>query len=193
MEFYLGKAEEVLPEKYEKEGIHADVIVIDPPRKGCDPACIETMLQMNPERIVYVSCDPATFARDLKLLCADGRYELRKVQPVDMFPQTAGIETVVLLSKGEVDSKKIRVEFSLEDIDMSEFQDGATYPQIKEYVLEHTGLKVSSLYISQIKRKCGLEVGKNYNLPKSEDSRQPQCPPEKEKAIREALKYYGMI
>ena len=96
------------------------------------------------------------------------------------------METVVLLSKGEVDSKKIRVEFSLEDMDMSEFQDGATYPQIKEYVLEHTGLKVSNLYISQIKRK-------NYNLPKSEDSRQPQCPPEKEKAIREAFKYFGMI
>ena len=103
------------------------------------------------------------------------------------------METVVLLSKGEVDSKKIRVEFSLEDMDMSEFQDGATYPQIKKYVLEHTGLKVSNLYISQIKRKCGIEVGKNYNLPKSEDSRQPQCPPEKEKAIREALKYFGMI
>lgn len=103
------------------------------------------------------------------------------------------VETVVLLSKGEVDSKKIRVEFSLEDMDMSEFQDGATYPQIKEYVLEHTGLKVSNLYISQIKRKCGIEVGKNYNLPKSEDSRQPQCPPEKEKAIREAFKYFGMI
>ena len=103
------------------------------------------------------------------------------------------VETVVLLSKGEVDSKKIRVEFSLEDMDMSEFQDGATYPQIKEYVLENTGLKVSNLYISQIKRKCGIEVGKNYNLPKSEDSRQPQCPPEKEKAIREAFKYFGMI
>ena len=103
------------------------------------------------------------------------------------------VETVVLLSKGEVDSKKIRVEFSLEDMDMSEFQNGATYPQIKEYVLEHTGLKVSNLYISQIKRKCGIGVGKNYNLPKSEDSRQPQCPPEKEKAIREAFKYFGMI
>lgn len=103
------------------------------------------------------------------------------------------VETVVLLSKGEVDSKKIRVEFSLEDMDMSEFQDGATYPQIKAYVLEHSGLKVSNLYISQIKRKCGIEVGKNYNLPKSEDSRQPLCPPEKEKAIREAFKYFGMI
>ena len=103
------------------------------------------------------------------------------------------VETVVLLSKGEIDSKKVRVEFSLEDMDMSEFQDGATYPQIKEYVLEHSGLKVSNLYISQIKRKCGIGVGKNYNLPKSEDSRQPQCPPEKEKAIREAFKYFGMI
>ena len=103
------------------------------------------------------------------------------------------VETVVLLSKGEVDSKKIRVEFSLEDMDMSEFQDGATYTQIKDYVLEHSGLKVSNLYISQIKRKCGIEVGKNYNLPKSEDSRQPLCPPEKEKAIREAFKYFGII
>ena len=106
---------------------------------------------------------------------------------------TTHIETVVLLSKGEVDSKKIRVEFSLEDMDMSEFQDGATYTQIKDYVLEHSGLKVSNLYISQIKRKCGIEVGKNYNLPKSEDSRQPMCPPEKEKAIREAFKHFGMI
>ena len=112
---------------------------------------------------------------------------------LDLTPGTESVETVVLLSKGEIDSKKVRVEFSLEDMDMSEFQDGATYPQIKEYVLEHTGLKVSNLYISQIKRKCGLEVGKNYNLPKSEDSRQPQWPPEKEKAIREAFKYFGMI
>ena len=103
------------------------------------------------------------------------------------------VETVVLLSKGEVDSKKIRFEFSLENMDMSEFQDGATYTQIKDYVLEHSGLKVSNLYISQIKRKCGIGVGKNYNLPKAEDSRQPQCPPEKEKAIREAFKYFGMI
>ena len=112
---------------------------------------------------------------------------------VDLCPDSCYVETVVLLSKGEVDSKKIRVEFSLEDMDMSEFQDGATYTQIKDYVLEHSGLKVSNLYISQIKRKCGIEVGKNYNLPKSEDSRQPLCPPEKEKAIREAFKYFGMI
>ena len=112
----------------------------------------------------------------------------------NFLPKRGTDETVVLLSKGEVDSKKVRVEFSLEDMDMSEFQDGATYPQIKAYVLEHTGLKVSSLYISQVKRKCGLEVEKNYNLPKSEDARQaPTCPPEKEAAIRDALKYYGII
>ena len=105
----------------------------------------------------------------------------------------ANPETVVLLSKGEIDSKKVRVEFSLEDMDMSDFQDKATYSQIKEYVLEHSGLKVSSLYISQVKRKCGLDVSKNYNLAKAEDSRQPQCPPEKENAIREAFEYFGMI
>ena len=191
-EFFVGKAEEVLPREYKKNGVYADVIVVDPPRKGCDETLLETMVEMNPERIVYVSCDSATLARDLKYLCERG-YELRKVCPVDQFGMTVHVETVVLLSKGEVDSKKIRVEFSLEDMDMSEFQDGATYTQIKDYVLEHSGLKVSNLYISQIKRKCGIEVGKNYNLPKSEDSRQPLCPPEKEKAIREAFKYFGMI
>ncbi|MDD7452643.1 23S rRNA (uracil(1939)-C(5))-methyltransferase RlmD [Blautia obeum] len=192
VEFFVGKAEEVLPREYEKNGVYADVIVVDPPRKGCDEMLLKTILKMQPKRVVYVSCDSATLARDLRFLCDNG-YELKKVCGVDQFPQTVHVETVVLLSKGEVDSKKIRVEFSLEDMDMSEFQDGATYPQIKEYVLEHTGLKVSNLYISQVKRKCGIEVGKNYNLPKSEDSRQPQCPPEKEKAIREAFKYFGMI
>ena len=103
------------------------------------------------------------------------------------------METVVLLSKGEIDSKRVRVEFSLENMNMSGFQKGATYPQIKEYVQEHSGLKVSSLYISQVKRKCGLDVGQNYNLSKKEDAKQPQCPPEKEKAITEALKHFGMI
>ena len=192
VEFFVGKAEEVLPREYEKNGVYADVIVVDPPRKGCDEMLLKTILKMQPKRVVYVSCDSATLARDLRFLCDNG-YELKKVCGVDQFPQTVHVETVVLLSKGEVDSKKIRVEFSLEDMDMSEFQDGATYTQIKDYVLEHTGLKVSNLYISQIKRKCGIGVGKNYNLPKSEDSRQPQCPPEKEKAIREAFKYFGMI
>ena len=198
-EFFVGKAEEVLPEYYAEyerehngETAHADVIVVDPPRKGCDETLLETIVKMQPEKVVYVSCDSATLARDLKYLCANG-YEIKMCRGVDQFPQTVHVETVVLLSKGEVDSKKIRVEFSLEDMDMSEFQDGATYTQIKDYVLEHSGLKVSNLYISQIKRKCGIEVGKNYNLPKSEDSRQPMCPPEKEKAIREAFKYFGMI
>ena len=174
------------------EGLHPDVVMLDPPRKGCDEATLSAVVRMAPRRVVYVSCNPATAARDAAWLEQNG-YHAEQVQPVDLFPRTKHCETVVLLSKGEVDSKKIRVEFSLEDMDMSEFQDGATYPQIKEYVLEHTGLKVSNLYISQIKRKCGIEVGKNYNLPKSEDSRQPQCPPEKEKAIREAFKYFGMI
>ena len=198
-EFFVGKAEEVLPEYYAEyerehngETAHADVIVVDPPRKGCDETLLETIVKMQPEKVVYVSCDSATLARDLKYLCANG-YEIKMCRGVDQFPQSVHVETVVLLSKGEVDSKKIRVEFSLEDMDMSEFQDGATYTQIKDYVLEHSGLKVSNLYISQIKRKCGIEVGKNYNLPKSEDSRQPMCPPEKEKAIREAFKYFGMI
>ena len=198
-EFYVGKAEEVLPEYYREyqeshggETAHADVIVVDPPRKGCEESLLQTIVDMQPEKVVYVSCDSATLARDVKFLRESG-YELKKITPVDQFPNTVHVETVVLLSKGEVDSKKIRVEFSLEDMDMSEFQDGATYTQIKDYVLEHSGLKVSNLYISQIKRKCGIEVGKNYNLPKSEDSRQPQCPPEKEKAIREAMKYFGMI
>ena len=173
-------------------GEKADVIFMDPPREGSTPEFLASVARMAPKRVVYVSCNPVTLARDLATLTKLG-YKAEGFTPVDMFPHTEHIETVVLLSKGEVDSKKIRVEFSLEDMDMSEFQDGATYPQIKAYVLEHSGLKVSNLYISQIKRKCGIEVGKNYNLPKSEDSRQPQCPPEKEKAIREAFKYFGMI
>ena len=147
---------------------------------------------MAPDRIVYVSCDPATLARDCAVFKELG-YEVEEATPVDLFPRTAHVETVVLLSKGEIDSKKVRVEFSLENMDMSGFQKGATYPQIKEYVREHSGLKVSSLYISQVKRKCGLDVGQNYNLSKKENVKQPQCPPEKELAIREAFNYFGML
>ena len=190
-EFFCGDASDVA-KKLARENLRPDVITVDPPRKGLAADVVESIAEMQPGRVVYVSCDSATMARDVKRL-ADLGYTAQRACAVDMFPRADHIETVVLLSKGEVDSKKIRVEFSLEDMDMSEFQDGATYPQIKEYVLEHTGLKVSNLYISQIKRKCGIGVGKNYNLPKSEDSRQPQCPPEKEKAIREAFKYFGMI
>ena len=188
--FYAGNILKQL-DKFEKEGFIADVVIVDPPRKGVELQVLHYLQKKRVKKIIYVSCNPATLVKNLNHLQKE--YVIRYIQPVDMFPQTSNVETVVLLSKGEVDSKKIRVEFSLEDMDMSEFQDGATYPQIKEYVLEHTGLKVSNLYISQIKRKCGIEVGKNYNLPKSEDSRQPQCPPEKEKAIREAFKYFGMM
>ena len=190
-EFFCGDASDVA-KKLARENLRPDVITVDPPRKGLAADVVESIAEMQPQRVVYVSCDSATMARDVKRL-ADLGYTAQRACAVDMFPRADHVETVVLLSKGEVDSKKIRVEFSLEDMDMSEFQDGATYPQIKEYVLEHTGLKVSNLYISQIKRKCGIGVGKNYNLPKSEDSRQPMCPPEKEKAIREAFKYFGMI
>ena len=174
------------------EGLHPDIVMLDPPRKAAT----------KPPFPLSCACLPAGWSTSVatppppqEMLHGWNKngYHAEKVQPVDLFPRTRRCETIVLLSKGEVDSKKIRVEFSLEDMDMSEFQDGATYPQIKEYVLEHTGLKVSNLYISQIKRKCGIGVGKNYNLPKSEDSRQPQCPQEKEKAIREAFKYFGMI
>ena len=191
-EFFVGKAEEVLPEKYEKEGIYADVIVVDPPRKGCDTAALETMVKMKPERIVYVSCDSATLARDVKWLGERG-YEVKKVKACDMFPGTVHVETVVLLSKGVVDSRKVKVDFSLEDMDLSEFKGKATYEQIKAYILKQTGLKVSSLYIAQIKKKCGLDVGENFNLPKSKNARQPQCTPEKEEAIVQAFKHFGLI
>ena len=191
-EFFCADAGQAALE-LERSGVRPDVITVDPPRKGLSADTIEAICKMAPRRLVYVSCDPATLARDVALL-KQGGYRLERVHAADLFPCCAHVETVVLLSKGEIDSKNIRVEFSLEDMDMSEFQDGATYPQIKAYVLEHAGLKVSSLYISQVKKKCGLEVGKNYNLPKSEDARQaPTCPPEKENAIREALQYFGMI
>ena len=168
------------------------MIVVDPPRKGCDTVCLDTIVKMGPKRVVYVSCDSATLARDVKYLGERG-YQVEKVRCCDMFGHSTHVETVVLLSKGEIDSKKVRVEFSLEDMDMSGFQKGATYEQIKTYVLEHSGLKVSSLYISQVKRKCGLDVGQNYNLSKKEDAKVPQCPPEKERAIRDALKFFHLI
>lgn len=174
------------------EGEKVDVVLMDPPRAGSDRKFLHSLLSLSPEKIVYVSCNPETLARDLAYLTKRD-YLVKKMQPVDMFPVTDSVETVVLLSKGEIDSKKVRVEFSLEDMDMSGFQKGATYEQIKAYVLEHTGLKVSSLYISQIKRKCGLDVGQNYNLSKKEDAKVPKCPPEKEAAIRDALKYFQMI
>ena len=190
-EFFVGKAEEVLPREYKKNGVYADVIVVDPPRKGCDETLLETMVEMNPERIVYVSCDSATLARDLKYLCERG-YELRKVCPVDQFGMTVHVETVVLLSQQKPDDT-IEIDLDLDELDATSAELKATYQEIKDYVLKEFGLKVSSLYISQVKRKCGIEVGENYNLPKSENARVPQCPKEKEDAIKAAMKYFAMI
>lgn len=215
-EFFVGKAEEVLPEFYSgmggsvrptttKEGgkteegedparelmCHPDVIVVDPPRKGCDEKCLETMLAMRPERIVYVSCDSATLARDVKTLC-EGGYELKRVRAVDQFGHTGHVETVCLLSKLNV-KHHIEVEVNLDEMDLTAAESKATYEEIKEYVLEHSGLRVSNLYIAQVKQKCGIIERANYNLPRTEKSRQPKCPLEKEGAIREALKYFGMI
>ena len=190
-EFFVGKAEEVLPREYKKNGVYADVIVVDPPRKGCDETLLETMVEMNPERIVYVSCDSATLARDLKYLCERG-YELRKVCPVDQFGMTVHVETVVLLSQQKPDDT-IEIDLDLDELDATSAELKATYQEIKDYVLKEFGLKVSNLYISQIKRKCGIEVGENYNLPKTENPKVPQCPKEKEEAIKAALKYFAMI
>lgn len=190
-EFFCGDAADIAA-KLESDGLRPDVVTVDPPRKGLAPEVIASVAAMGPEKVVYVSCDPATLGRDVKIFREFG-YEAKRAAAVDMFPGTAHVETVVLLSKGEIDSKKVRVEFSLEDMDMSGFQKGATYEQIKAYVLKHTGLKVSSLYISQVKRKCGLDVGQNYNLSKKEDAKVPQCPPEKEAAIMDALKHFQML
>ncbi|RHG15000.1 23S rRNA (uracil(1939)-C(5))-methyltransferase RlmD [Blautia obeum] len=191
VEFFVGKAEEVLPREYEKNGVYADVIVVDPPRKGCDEMLLKTILKMQPKRVVYVSCDSATLARDLRFLCDNG-YELKKVCGVDQFPQTVHVETVCLLGKRKPDAT-IEIDLDLNELDATSAELKATYQEIKDYVLKEFGLKVSSLYISQVKRKCGIEVGENYNLPKSENARVQQCPKEKEDAIKAALKYFAMI
>ncbi|RGF11241.1 23S rRNA (uracil(1939)-C(5))-methyltransferase RlmD [Ruminococcus sp. AM16-34] len=197
-EFFVGKAEEVLPEYYAEyerehngETAHADVIVVDPPRKGCDETLLETIVKMQPEKVVYVSCDSATLARDLKYLCANG-YEIKMCRGVDQFPQSVHVETVVLLSQQKPDDT-IEIDLDLDELDATSAELKATYQEIKDYVLKEFDLKVSNLYISQVKRKCGIEVGENYNLPKSENTRVPQCPKEKEDAIKAALKYFAMI
>ena len=172
-------------------GLRPDVICVDPPRKGLAPAVIDAIVQMAPQRLVYVSCDPATLARDVKRMEEQG-YVLQRAEAVDLFPRTAHVETVVLLSKLNA-KQHIEVELNLDELDLTAAESKATYEEIKEYVLEKHGLKVSSLYISQVKRKCGLDVGKNYNLSKKADAKVPQCPSEKEAAIMEALKYFSMI
>ena len=197
-EFFVGKAEEVLPEYYAEyerehngETAHADVIVVDPPRKGCDETLLETIVKMQPEKVVYVSCDSATLARDLKYLCANG-YEIKMCRGVDQFPQSVHVETVVLLSRKTPDDT-IEVDLDLDELDITSAESKATYQEIKDYVLKEFGLKVSTLYISQIKRKCGIEVGEHYNISQKENQKVPQCPKEKEDAIRAALEHFAMI
>ena len=191
VEFFLGASEEVLPEWYEKKKEEIDIIVVDPPRKGCERELLKTIVKMKPEKIVYVSCDSATLARDLRILEEEG-YKTKRVQGFDLFSQTVHVETVCLLSKLNVEHH-IEVEVKLDEMDLTKAESKATYEEIKEYVLEHSGLKVSNLYITQIKQKCGIIERENYNLPKSENSRQSKCPPEKEAAIREALEHFRMV
>ena len=203
-EFYVGKAEEVLPEKYEKEGVRADVIVVDPPRKGCDETLLSTMVKMQPERIVYVSCDSATLARDLRYLCDNG-YELKRVCPADMFPQTVHVETVVLLSHKKPDGHiNVKVEFGegegkvpLDNIakraEEYKPKERVTYKMIKEYIEAKYGFKVHTAYIAEVKRDLGLPM---YDAPNAvEELKQPRKHPtaEKVEAIKDALKHFEVI
>ena len=173
------------------EGLAPDIIVVDPPRKGCDQATLSAIIKMAPRRLVYVSCNPATAARDCAILAQSG-YSVDKVQPVDMFPRTGHVECVISLSQQYPDD---HIEFSLDldEMDATPAETKATYKEIKDYVKEQTGLNVTPLYIAQIKQKCGIIERECYNKPKSESYKQPQCPPEKEKAIRDALKHFQMI
>ncbi len=199
-EFFEGKAEEVLPEYYRRyaeehggEKAYADVVVVDPPRKGCEERLLRTIVEMEAERIVYVSCDSATLARDVKYLRGEG-YEVERVRAVDQFPHTVHVESIVLLSKLKSNKlKHINVELEMDELDLTAAESKATYEEIKDYILKQSGLTVSNLYIAQVKQKCGIIERANYNLPKSENSRQPKCPPEKEMAIRKALEHFGMI
>ncbi|MFQ7015416.1 MAG: 23S rRNA (uracil(1939)-C(5))-methyltransferase RlmD [Faecalibacterium sp.] len=173
------------------EGLHPDVVMLDPPRKGCDEATLSAVVRMAPRRVVYVSCNPATAARDAAWLEQNG-YHAEKVQPVDLFPRTKHVEAVCLLSKLNV-KHHIEVEITMDELDLTAAESKATYDEIKAYVLEKFGFKVSQLYIAQIKRKCGIIERKNYNQSKKEDAKVPKCPPEKEAAIMDALKHFQMI
>ena len=203
-EFFVGKAEEVLPREYKKNGVYADVIVVDPPRKGCDETLLETMVEMNPERIVYVSCDSATLARDLKYLCERG-YELRKVCPVDQFGMTVHVETVVLLSHKKADSYihidvefgegegKIPVDSIAKRAEAYKPKEKVTYKMIKEYIEAKYGFKVHTAYIAEVKRDLGLPM---YDAPNAvEELKQPKKhpTPEKVEAIKDALRYFAVI
>ena len=189
-EFYAADAGKLMPQLY-RQGLVPDVIVMDPVRAGCSEEVLKAAAGMNPKRIVYVSCNPATFARDAKILKSEG-YEIKEVQPVDMFPQTMHVEAIVLLSK--LDSKNhISVELPIDDMDLTSAESKATYKEIQNYVLEKFGFKVSNLYIAQVKEKCGIKERENYNKSKKEDLKQPICPIEKEEAIKDAFRYFQMI
>lgn len=189
-EFFCGDASDVA-KKLARENLRPDVITVDPPRKGLAADVVESIAAMQPQRVVYVSCDSATMARDVKRF-TDLGYTARRACAVDMFPRADHVETVCLLSKLNA-KQHIEVDIHMDELDLTDAEKKATYSEIKEYVLEHTGLKVSSLYIAQVKQKCGIIERENYNKPKSDDAKQPQCPPDKEKAIKEALKHFGMI
>ena len=189
-EFFCGDASDVA-KKLARENLRPDVITVDPPRKGLAADVVESIAEMQPQRVVYVSCDSATMARDVKRFAALG-YKAKRACAVDLFPRADHVETVCLLSKLHA-KQHIEIDLSMDELDLTAAESKATYDEIKAYVLEKYGLKVSSLYISQVKRKCGLDVGQNYNLPKKEDAKVPQCPPEKEAAIIEALKHFQMI
>ena len=190
VEFICADAAEAA-EHFRRSGESPDVIVVDPPRKGMSAAAVRECAAMSPERIVYVSCDPATLARDAKLFKEYG-YSPAAATAVDMFPRTSHVETVMLLCQQKPDDH-IYVELDLDELDATSAETKATYQEIKEYVLKHRGLNVSNLYISQVKRKLGLEVGESYNKPKSHDARIPVCPPNKESAIIDALKHFNMV
>ena len=172
-------------------GLRPEVVILDPPRKGCSPESVAQVAAFRPERIVYVSCDPATLARDCAAFAALG-YRAVEATPVDLFPRTGHVETVVLLSQ-QKPKFTVDIDINLDKFDLTAAEAKATYQEIQDYVYRKYKLKVSHLYIAQVKQKHGIIERRNYNLPKSEHSRQPQCPPEKEKAITEALKYFKMI
>ena len=173
------------------EGLHPDVVMLDPPRKGCDEATLSAVVRMSPRRVVYVSCNPATAARDAAWLEQNG-YRAEKVQPVDLFPRTKHCEAVLLLTKLNV-KRHIEVDVNMEELDVTAAESKATYDQIRDYVWEHHQLKVSNLYIAQVKQKHGIIERENYHKAKNENAKQPQCPKEKEDAIVEALKHFQMI
>lgn len=178
-------------QKLAKEGNAPDVVMMDPPRAGSDQKFLQSLLMLKPKRVVYVSCNPETLARDLRVL-VDGGYRAEWATPVDMFPGTEHVETVISLSQQRPDHY-VRVGIDLDDMDVTPAESKASYQEIKDYVFEHTGLHVSNLYIAQVKAKHGIIERDCYNKAKTEGNRVPKCPPEKEKAIEEALRHFQMI